>query len=335
MRQQNHKTDNLLNKMKIFLRSLLPLLTVIALASCQKDINYFVPDGPAVVDTVWQNSITASMPVMSLKNDLLISKRTDNFTYNNTDIVFANGITTLTIPAGGLTSNTGTSITSGNITQTSLLLQRKGDIIRMSMPTESGERLMVSGGFFFLDLKKENDIIRINQDTSVNLKYNSTIAAPGMKVFNASGDLLSGYSWIANNNTVRNKVTLTGNGLEVSMNKIQWVHPAYIFDTVGIPQTKLSVKLPSNYTNANTAVYVVFNDMQCVAEAKADLGSRRFNTIDIPANRTVSVVVLSKQSTDYYLGYQQVLTSVTAPQIINITPVKKSFENVVSYLNGL
>jgi hypothetical protein len=99
MRQQNHKTDNLLNKMKIFLRSLLPLLTVIALASCQKDINYFVPDGPAVVDTVWQNSISANMPVMSLKNDLLISKRTDNFTYNNTDIVFANGITTLTIPA--------------------------------------------------------------------------------------------------------------------------------------------------------------------------------------------------------------------------------------------
>jgi hypothetical protein len=187
----------------------------------------------------------------------------------------------------------------------------------------------------FLILKKGNDIIRINQDTSVNLKYSSTIAAPGMKVFNASGDLLNGYSWVANNNTVRNKVSLTGNGLEVAMNKIQWVHPAYIFDTVGIPQTKLSVKLPSNYTNANTAVYVVFNDMQCVAEAKADLGSRRFNTIDIPANRTVSVVVLSKQSTDYYLGYQQVLTSVTAPQIINITPVKKSFENVVSYLNGL
>lgn len=321
--------------MKILLRSLLPLLTVLLLASCQKDIDNFVPDGPAVADTTWQSSITSSMPVMSLKNDLLLPKRTDIFTYNNTDIVFANGQTILTIPAGSLVSNGGTAITSGTLTETSLLLQRKGDIIRMSMPTVSDGRLLVSGGFFFLDLKKGNDSVRIQSDTSVSLKYNTTIAAPDMKVYNASGDLLSGYTWNVNNNTLRNKVTVTGTGLDIALNRTQWVHPAYIFDTVGIPQTRLSVKLPSNYTNANTAVYIVFSDMQCVAEAKADVGSRAFNTIDIPANRSVSVVVLSKQSTDYYLGYQQVLTTVSAPQVISISPVKKSFENVVSYLNGL
>jgi hypothetical protein len=321
--------------MKIFLRSLLPFLTVVLFASCQKDINNFVSDGPAIVDTAWQNSVSASMPVMSLKNDLLLPKRTDNFTYNNTDIVFANGETILTIPAGSLTAGGGTPITSGNLTETSLLLQKKGDIIRMSMPTVSDGRLLVSGGFFFLDLKRGNDAVLVQQDTSISLKYNSNIAAPDMKVYNASGDLMNGFIWTANNNTLRNKVTATGTGLDIAINRTQWVHPAYIFDTVGIPQTRLSVKLPLNYTNANTAVYVVFNDMQCVAEAKADLGSRAFNTIDVPANRSVSVVVLSKQSTDYYLGYQQVLTTVSAPQVINITPIKKSFENVVSYLNGL
>lgn len=321
--------------MKLFLRSLLPLLTVVLFASCQKDLNNFVPDGSAVVDTAWQSSISASMPVMSLKNDLLLPKRTDNFTYNNTDIVFANGETILTIPAGSLTAGSGTAVTSGTLTETSLLLQKKGDIIRMSMPTVSDGRLLVSGGFFFLDLKRENDAVLIRQDTSVSLKYNSNIAAPGMKVYNASGDLLSGFVWNANNNTLRNKVTATGTGLEVAINRTQWVHPAYVFDTVGIPQTRLSVKLPANYTNANTAVYVVFNDMQCVTEAKADFSSKSFNTIDVPANRSVSIVVLSKQSTDYYLGSQQVLTTVSAPQVINITPVKKSFESVVSYLNGL
>lgn len=309
-------------------------LAVMLFASCQKDLNTFMPDGPAVIDTVWHNSIASSMPVMALKNDLLLAKRTDNFSYNNTDIVFANANTILTVPAGGLVSGSGAALT-GTITQQSLLLQKKGDIIRMSMPTVSGGRLMVSGGSFFIDLKKGNDVVAIAPDTSISLKYSSNIAAPGMTVYNATGDLQSGFSWVPNNDALRNKVLLTGSGFEVMINKTQWVHTAYIFDTVGIPQTKLSIKLPANYTNANTTVYVVFNDMHCVIEAKPDVASRAFNTIDVPANRSVTVVVLSKQSTDYYLGYQQVVTNVTVPQAVNITPVKKSFENVVSYLNGL
>ena len=103
---------------------------------------------------------------------------------------------------------------------------------------------------------------------------------------------------------------------------------AHYMDTVGIAQTTLSVKLPSNYTNNNTICYAAFNTVECVAGFKTNVDLRTFISPLLPVNKAITVVVISKQAGDYYLGTFQTTTTIGAgspTSTIFITPIKNTW----------
>lgn len=314
--------------------------SLLALSACQKNVDQFVPDGVQTApDTEWKSVITASMPVISLKNDLRYVKVLDSFSYNNSGVVYNSGSLSLGIPSNGLVNASG-MFPYGNLVRQSLLVQKKGDLITMNMPSVNNDgRLMISGGAFFMGLRNNNEDLSVTNGNTLTVKYSHNATLSGMKVFNATEDVINGFSWAANPDIVNNKVTVTGNGYEVLTNRLQWVQAAYLFDTTGIPETSFSVKLPVNYTNGNTLVYISFNNMQCVADMKAHVNDKKFVSGDLPVNRPVTIIVLSKQANDYYLGYQQTVTAVPSSglgiQEIVITPVRSPLANIRSYLNSL
>ena len=119
---------------------------------------------------------------------------------------------------------------------------------------------------------------------------------------------------------------------------MQYGQTAHFIDTVGIVQTMLSVKLPANYTNTNTTAYISFNNIECVAALKANVALRSFTSPLLPTNKPVTIIILSKQAGDYYLGMQQTTTTLNSTNpsaTIFITPVKKSLEYVKTFLNSL
>ena len=98
--------------------------------------------------------------------------------------------------------------------------------------------------------------------------------------------------------------------------------------------------MPAYYTNANTVAYTVFNEMRSVIGMYGNETTRKFGTGKLPSNKQVTVVIISKQGDDYYLGHQQALTNTPVPgsigdQQVTVTPVKTSIENIIAYLDTL
>lgn len=304
---------------------------------CQKNIDAFIPDAASAAGTEWQNTITPASPVAALRNDLSFPKVADSFLYNSAGNFSLSGDLGLSVPPGALSTNGGT-LPAGIIKRQSLLVRKKGDFIAMSIPTVSNGRLLISGGAYFIDLKNNNDELLVPQGKKIFLQYTNIAPAQNMRVFNGTGDITMGFTWTVNTDTAFNKVAISQPGYEVQTNKLQWLQTARFLDTAGIARTTLSLKLPVNYTNTNTVVYISFNDFLCVAGVPGNAVLRKFIFGDLPVNRSVTVVVISKQAGDYYLGKIVTNTSgstgTTATEIV-ITPVKTSLANIRSYLQSL
>lgn len=306
------------------------------LCGCQKRVDTFVPDGAqSGPDTTWQNTLTADMPVVSLKNDLQLTPVVDSFFYNNTGIVYDNNSLAVTVPANGLITASGI-IPSGNIVRRSLLLQKNGDLIAESIATASNGSVLVCAGAFFMTLTSKRDFLQTAPGTALSVKYNSDNSnLPALKVFNAAPDFIHGFGWQQNADTALNKVIGIPGGYRVLTGSLSWVLPAYVPDTTGIAETSLIVQLPSNYTNANTEVYVSFNDLTAVADLHGDAISKTFVSGPLPINKTVTVVVLSKQAGDYYLAVEQTATVSGAVQPQVIIPVKSTLADIKTALATL
>lgn len=316
------------------------MVLFVLLTGCQKKIDEFIPDSNSLnaPDTVWQAVVPSGSAVVALRNDLKQLSAYDSFAYNNTGIVFNSGNYSLTVPPNALSSSGGI-VTGGTVVRESQLLQKKGDYIMQSMPTVSGGRLLISGGEFFLGLKNGINELHVSTGDSLTIKFNSTNIFPATQVYNLTGDITTGYEWALNTEPAFNKVNISSAGYEVIVNRLQWVQPAYIFDTTGIPETVFSLKLPSNYTNVNTEAYISFNGMQCVANMNGNVGNRSFVSGPLPVGQPVTIVVISKQAGDYYLGIVQTTTALpssgTGTQEAVITPVKTSLAGIRSYLANL
>lgn len=325
--------------MRIFTIIFLFTTSLFGLYGCQKNLDAFIPDATQnAFDTTWQSSLPANASITSLKNDLKITPASDSFSYSNTGIIFSSGNISLGIPANGLVKNNGL-VPSGIVNRETLLTDKKGDFIAMDMPTTSNGRLLITGGAFFIGLKNNNDDLFVSPGNKLSVKFNAASPVPGNKIFNPALDSANGFTWVQNSDTAFNKSAITNTGYEIQTNKLKYVQTAYYFDTAGIAQTYVSLKLPSNYTNTNTAAYIAFNDMECVAALKANVASRTFISSSLPVNRIATIVVISKQAGDYYLGTQQITTTGSSTGGINQTvlfsPVKKSLAFIKTYLSNL
>ena len=324
--------------MKTFITIIFCTILLIAFSSCQKNIDTFIPDNlQSSADTVWQNNLSSNASVLSLKSDLRVARVTDSFSYSNTGIVFSLGNLSLTIPTNSLIKNNGL-VPNGIVQRETLLSIKKGDYIAMDMPTTSNDKLLVSGGAFYLNLKNNGENLSIAQGNKLTVRFNASNPFQNNRIFNASPDSANGFNWILNNDTVYNKSAAGATGYEIQTNRTQHILTAHFMDTGGNAQTVLSVKLPSNYTNVNTISYISFNDVISVAGLKANVGLRAFISPLLPVNKPVTIVVISKQVGDYYLGTQQTTTTLNGSNpsaTFFITPVKRSLEYIKTFLNSL
>ncbi len=309
-----------------------------AFSSCQKNVDAFIPDNFQIIaDTVWQNNVPSNAPVFSLKSDLRMARVTDSFSYSNPNFTFSTGAISLTIPPYSLVKSNGI-VTSGLVQRESLLTVKKGDFITNGISTTSNDKLLVSGGAFYLNLKNNSENLSIAQGNKIAVKFSASNPYVYNRIFNASPDSANGFNWFVNTDTGYNKSGVTATGYELQTNKTQYVQTAHFMEVAGIAQTVLMVKLPINYTNTNTISYVSFNDETCVAGLKANVALRTFISPILPVNRLVTVVAISKQAGDYYLGSLQTTTTIngTSPSAaVFIMPVKRSLDYIKNFLSTL
>ena len=316
------------------------LVASVALSSCQKDLDLFVPDPITGFDSTWYNTLNNTMPAAGLNTTLLLPAYTDSFDLNTSTVTLTTGSGLQCMFTAGSILNPANSPVTGKIYLETHLLKKKGDILRMGTPTISDGRLLVSGGEFFIRLTKDGNELHLAQNGHVYIHYNDSPVSYLMNLFNGEETNPAGFNWLPNMDTVNNRVfPLNQSTYEILTNRLHWINCDYFYDTTGIPQTIVSASLPANYTNANSIAYTVFNDMRSVIGMYGNATTRKFSSGKLPANKIITVVIISKQGNDYYLGHELVTTigssgAVNNQQVI-VTPVITSLDNIKAYLNSL
>ncbi len=311
------------------------------LAACQKNTDLFVPDpgqlnGP---DTAWYGSITATMPVSTLKANLVIEPYQDSITVNsNVATILTPFGLQVTFPPNSCIGAAGQTLT-GKVTVEMILVKKKGDMIRLNKPTTSNNRLLVSGGELFISLNKNGQNVQLAPGVRYNIHYADPAPNQLMKFFAGDESNIQQFNWLPGTSSSNDTVMAGTQAYEIYTSHLRWINCAYFYDTTGIPRVNVSAELASHFTNANTVAFTVFKDYRSVVGMYGDITTRKFSTGKLPGGKAITVVVISKQGNDYFLGYESAVTITSTPpnatQSVLVKPIKRSLADILYYLSTL
>lgn len=131
------------------------------------------------------------------------------------------------------------------------------------------------------------------------------------------------------------KVQPSMEGYRLRTGNLPWVCIGKALDINSQDETYLSVKMPDNYTNTNSIAYLVLKNKNTVVKLSQNVDSHCFYHPHIPKNEEGMVLVLSRQVHDYYLGAVSFSTLDNYQSLINIKPIKRSFNDVMRFLSAL
>jgi hypothetical protein len=313
------------------------------LNACQKDIDIFVPDPgqPNAPDTSWQNTVTATMPVSILKNNLAQEP-----VYLDSITVNAN-IATVTTPFGiqcnfppnCCATALGQPVT-GKVLVEIMVIKKKGDMIRLNKPSTYNDSMLVTAGQIFIQLKKDGQILQLAPGVRINIRYSDLPVNHQMKFFMGDETNTQIFNWLPTPTPSLDTIIMGTQFYEIYTKRQRWISIATPFDlNVTNPKIKVVADLAAYFTNTNTIAFTVFNDVRSVVAMKGDLSTRKFISGKLPIGKQVTVVVISKQGNDYYLGHESAITQITATnpaiQYVPVVPIKKSLPEILAYLSSL
>lgn len=322
---------------------LIPFLIagVFLLNACQKNTDIFVPDSGQIngPDTTWQTTITASMPVSDLKNKLLIESHYDSIEVNSNvaSVLTPFGIM-VNFPPNCCVGAAGQPIT-GRVQVEIMLLRKKGDMIRMGRPTTSADSLLVTAGEIFVRLKKDGLAVQLAPNAKINIRYTDFPTNQMMKLFMGDESNAQQFNWLPNTDLVNNFINTGTQNYEIYTNHLRWLNVAYSYNLAGSGTVKVAAELAPYFTNTNTIAFTVFKDFKSVVGMYGSVNTKKFSSVKLPVGKAITVVVISKQGNDYFLGFESTVTLApttgTGVQSVPVTPIKKSLQDILNYLNTL
>ena len=316
---------------------------ILLAAACKKETSneFLVDNNNPVNDTAWTSSLKTDAPVKQLTN--LLSPAAATATINAAtggSISFGQGVT-VTFPANFLGAGITTDV------QVSLsYLKSKGDMIRFGRPTTSNNRILISGGAFNITVTRNGQAAELAPDKKFSISYTNVLATPTMGIFfgdtavNNPGTVFTDSTWVppadTSNGTVTTYEQQDSSGLilgyEILSKKFHFINCDQFADS-SQARGKVSVILPANFTNNNTAVFAVFKNQLSVVSLYADISNHLFLNDRIPSGTAITIVTITKLGDNLYLGTQEV--TVSQNTVTNITPSIKSVADISSFLDNL
>jgi hypothetical protein len=310
------------------------LLSIIFLSCKKENSSEFVPDANnSYNDTTWMQTIPVNAAVNELFQILSPAPQTKSFDVaagaafsfdNNVEITFS--------------PNSPSTTTSGDANVAVDHLALKGDIIRFGKSTTSGNKLLVSAGAFRINVAQNGSTLEIANDKTVRIKFPALKPDNAMKIFygDTSVNSREGFTWIESSDSIKLMKDPggadTGYFYEMISKKFEWVSCDRFYNYRG-EQTKVSVFLPVNFTNKNTAVFLVSKNEFITARCRADYMHRLFYIENIPVGETFKIVTVSKIDNDLYWGIKE--ANITKDIIIKVSPEKKTAADIITYLSNL
>lgn len=305
------------------------------MCGCNKDFESFVAD-PNVVftDSAWANTPLPNMPINQMFTNLQLPFFTDSISNSSGGkINFPNNVS-LNIQPNSFLSNGITA--DGKAVIKFQLLTKKGDMIRMSKPSQSNSYLMENYGQIFIDASKYGQPLTIAPSKQLQISFTATSPNSLIKAFigydpaNLSG-VNSTFNWLpANTNNVG--ISFSSNGYQVLTNTLYWISCGYFTDSSAL-KTSVGISMPLAFTNTNTAVFIVYKNTNGVMQFDADVLNKIWIKNRVPINKDVLFVSISKINNDYWLGTAMATTTINFNTALKPTIIK--LPDLINYLSLL
>jgi len=316
----------------------LSIITLVFFSCTKENSNEFTPDpGNPYNDTSWVKSISAAAPVNQIFQVLSSPSEDSSFdATNGKSINFSNNVE-ITFPSSAFNAG-------GNAKAEIIFLRTKGDMIRFGKPTTSGDKFLISAGAFHINVLSNNQSLSLQNNKQIVIRYTASHIDPQMTLFYGDTTVNStdGFTWVASPDTLNAK-PVTGwykrldtgymYGYQILSKKCRWINCDHYADFDNLQRTKVFSTLPANFTNKNTAVFLVFKNIFCVGRMIGDADNHVFFTKDVPIGKDVIVVSISKIGDDFYLAHNEV--TVTENLNVELSPEKKTEQEIIDYLNTL
>lgn len=323
------------------------LLTNVFFFSCSKknkDVFVAYANDPQN-DTAWVDQPSITSPVYKIPKIFSIAPKEDSFDVAaGASIHFSEGLDII-FPSAGFKYANGTAVT-GKVKIHITHLNKKGDFIRFALQTTSFDKLLATGGAFFVRITKQGQELVLEPAKNIMLLIREASPVYNMKVFYGEQLLLppiplvinSMFTWalgidISDVNVFSGQDALgTYRAYELISKRLNWISCNYFIDG-GQSKTRTTVVLPLNFTNKNSLVFAVFKDQKTVLQFEGHGSSKSFVSENIPFSKKIILVSISKIGEDIFLGSKE--ATADKNERVNITPERKTKAEVDQFLDAL
>lgn len=326
----------LLAMMKSYLIKTVVLL-LLFFTACKKDSILFIPNADQQLDSAWVSSpaTTAQINQLAAKISGTIFSQEVNLE-NVTDLKTSTGLT-VEFPRNSLLI--GTNAVTGTIKTQYALIQKKGDFIRYGIPTVSNKMPLESGGALYLKLSNANgDIISVSPTNSIYIKYPEPEIKTGMSLYYNNVQISNSvlFNWLPSNDgsivSSWTSPTPPLKGYVIKTSRTGWLNVDRLLEP-SLTRTEAGVIMPNLFSNANTAVFMVFKNLNTVVQLIGNADFRKFSHPNIPIQFDVKLVTISKVGDTYYLGTKD--ERIVPNLLTYIKPDISSLEKINNLLNSL
>lgn len=228
----------------------------------------------------------------------------------------------------------------------------KGEILLYGEHTVTNTQLLESAGEIYIQAKSKNgDLLRIADGKSFTLRMQNQDGNPledRMELFYGSGEGVQ-FIWsqadgdstmwnTANGNEweLRDSLQGWGFGYECFPEELTWINIDKFVDIPDEEKTEVCVKLPEGYTNTNTAVFMVFKDLNSVVALSPDPDNEQWCEPygKVPVGYEVTFVAISQQGEEiYHLGSS--MNTIMFDHLEEFSLEEMSIEDIKEFLMNL
>ncbi|MFZ1678524.1 MAG: hypothetical protein WAT91_14690 [Saprospiraceae bacterium] len=314
---------------------------LVMMMSCGKDIDQFIPNEKQ--DEVGD----ISRLKLKLKEDI-----SGSITY--TVSVPCSGLkafeidkdVVIQIPAGFVDLSQ-YPCTNGSFDVRVTVLDTKGEILAAGIPTISENTLLESRVELKIEILNGTSHVKLAHGKKIRILVNDPDPRERMELFYGEGDQwlqadgdptkwdnVTNSEWFIQADSLQNPIT--GVGYQTFSDSIDWVNVDVYFQIPAELRTPVCVELPEGFTNANTAVFMVFDDYRSITYMPGDSAKMQFceHYGSTPLGfKTTFVVIAERGEGNYYFATKK--TTITTDLTETIVPLKTPYEEIKHYIMGL
>ena len=313
---------------------------VVIMMSCGKDIDLFIPRGEQGV-----------LGNLSRLSDRLAQDISGDISYTiqvpcagNKAFQVDNDVV-IVLPLDFVDLNT-YPCTNGYFDLLVTVCDKKGEILIAGIPTISEGKLLESRIEINLQIKNGPDHVRLAHGKQISIKVNDPDPRDRMELFYGNDD---NSEWIqADGNSdvwdnvangewsIQDSLPISGIGYECLSDSMDWINVDVFFEVPDNQRTTVCVELPKEFTNTNTAVFMVFNDYNSIINLPGN--AEHFNFCEsygaTPIGFNVTFIVISEMGDDRYLFLAK-NTVITSNHVEYLAPVTTPYEEIKNYIISL